>query len=503
MLRNNNRIRRLRHWLLALLAPLLATLVCWFLADYLPAASLALFYLAAVLLTAVSTAIRPALLSAVLSFLAYNFFFTAPHFTLFILHREDILTASLLILVALVTGQLAAGLREKVDALQSSERWTKQQMMLAQALASCMQADELMRIFLREIQALFKPELLQADTPAVTESHDTNERNRIKKGSLNSHWDNHCFHILLCDNHHHLHDIQLPLKAPVNAWLKTRIEATAEILRLAWSRVLLVENLQQETVIKEREQLRSALLSSISHDLRTPLATMIGSVSSLCDLRPSLSEEQQDELLRNTLSEARRLDRYIQKLLDMTKIGQGELKLERDWAGIDDILSVSLKRLQPLLDGQNIVIQVEPELPLLYVHAALLEQATFNVLENAVRYTPAGKNIQIITHASGNRLLIDIADSGPGIPPEHWPHIFDMFFTLAKGDQQTGGTGLGLTICQGILAAHGGSATILYSSAEQGTCFRLSLPMDNAVPVNNTVPGNNAEPMDNTNRGTP
>jgi len=99
-------------------------------------------------------------------------------------------------------------------------------------------------------------------------------------------------------------------------------------------------------------------------------------------------------------------------------------------------------------------------------------------------------------------LLIDIADSGPGIPPEHWPHIFDMFFTLAKGDQQTGGTGLGLTICQGILAAHGGSAAILYSSADQGTCFRLSLPMDNAVPVNNTVPGNNAEPMDNTNRGT-
>lgn len=496
MLLNDNGGWRWSHWLLALAAPLLATLVCWFFSDLLPAASLALFYLAAVLLTAVSTAIRPALLSAVVSFLSYNFFFTAPHFTLFILHREDILTASLLILVALVTGQLAAGLREKVDALQSSERWTKQQMMLAQSLASCVQAGELIDIFLQEVQALFRPDLLAPDTQSVVHTRPSNERNDVKKGSLSSHWNNHCFHIVLCDNDQHLHEIQLPLKAPVNAWLKTRIEATAEILRLAWSRVLLVENLQQETVIKEREQLRSALLSSISHDLRTPLATMIGSVSSLCDLRPSLSEAQQDELLKNTLSEARRLDRYIQKLLDMTKIGQGELKLERDWAGIDDILSVSLKRLQPLLDGQQIITHIDPELPLLYVHAALLEQATFNVLENAVRYTPAGKNIQINAHASGNRLLIDIADSGPGIPPEHWPHIFDMFFTLAKGDQQTGGTGLGLTICQGILAAHGGSANILYSSAEQGTCFRLSLPVDNAVP------GNNAEPMDNTNRGT-
>jgi len=502
MLLNDNSRWRWSHWLLALLAPLLATLVCWFLADYLPAASLALFYLAAVLLTAVSTAIRPALLSAVLSFLSYNFFFTAPHFTLFILHREDILTASLLILVALVTGQLAAGLREKVDALQSSERWTKQQMMLAQSLASCMQADELIRIFLQEVQALFRPDLIENASVIHLNTTPVKERNQVKKGSLNTRWENDCFHIVLCDNSYQQHEIKLPLKAPVTPWLKTRLEAITEIFHLAWSRVLLVENLQQETVIKEREQLRSALLSSISHDLRTPLATMIGSVSSLCDLRPSLSEEQQDELLRNTLSEARRLDRYIQKLLDMTKIGQGELKLERDWAGIDDILSVSLKRLQPLLDGQNIDIQIEQELPLLYVHAALLEQATFNVLENAVRYTPAGQNIQINAHASDNSLLIDIADSGPGIPPEHWPHIFDMFFTLAKGDQQTGGTGLGLTICQGILAAHGGSAAILYSSADQGTCFRLSLPMDNAVPVNNTVPGNNAEPMDNTNRGT-
>src|SRR5690606_37594651 len=99
------------------------------------------------------------------------------------------------------------------------------------------------------------------------------------------------------------------------------------------------------------------------------------------------------------------------------------------------------------------------------------------VLENAVRYTPSGKSISITIHKSENNVFIDIADSGPGIPEQHWPQIFDMFFTLSQGDQQTGGTGLGLTICQGILAAHGGSASVLYSSASEGTCFRLTLPL--------------------------
>lgn len=463
------------HWSIATAAPMLVTLICWPFDHLLPDASLAMFYLAGVLITAVTTSTQPALLAAVLSFLAFNFFFTAPRYTFYMLHREDLLTACVLILVAGVSGHLAAGLRQKVEALESSMHWTRQQMALAQALAVGMNIEALFQTFSQHARPYVKAGFFRIEpldgmttapgdgTPAVHHEH-----NRIT--------------LAVRDPDGETRGFRIALLRPQPAWVTAQLEATLELLRLALSRVKLIANLQQETIIKEREQLRSALLSSISHDLRTPLATMIGSVSSLRDLRGSLNPEQQDELLTNTLSEARRLDRYIQKLLDMTKIGQGELKLERDWAGADEIISVSLRRLKPLLDGQQIETRLAPDLPLLYVHAALLEQAIFNVLENALRYTPSGSRIGIDVHTDDQQLLIDISDSGPGIPPEQWNRIFDMFFTLARGDQQTGGTGLGLTICQGVLGAHGGGIRVLSSSPETGTCFRLNLPLERNAP---------------------
>ncbi|WP_430461495.1 sensor histidine kinase [Thalassolituus sp. LLYu03] len=465
-----------RHWLIALTVPMLVTFICWLFDHILPDASLVLFYLAGVLLTAFTTAIRPALLAAVISFLAFNFFFTAPHYTLYILHREDLLTASILILVALVTGHLAAGLREKVQALETSMRWTRQQMTLAQALANCISADELLRTFAAHTSQYAAIGLYRIE-PLSGISADA------RRGELNVVHGEKSLTLAVADADGQPHGLTIVFLRPQPAWAKAQLDATLELLRLALSRVQLIDNLQQETVVKEREQLRSALLSSISHDLRTPLATMIGSVSSLCDLRENLSESQQDELLKNTLSEARRLDRYIQKLLDMTKIGQGELKLERDWVGMDDIISVALRRLKPLLDGQQVNTDIEADLPLLFVHAALLEQAVFNVLENAVRYTPAGAAIRVQVHRDDRQLLVDITDSGPGIPEAQWPRLFDMFYTLARGDQQTGGTGLGLTICQGILAAHGGQVKVLFSAPETGTCFRLSLPLERNMPA--------------------
>jgi two-component system, OmpR family, sensor histidine kinase KdpD len=221
-------------------------------------------------------------------------------------------------------------------------------------------------------------------------------------------------------------------------------------------------------------------LSSISHDLRTPLATMIGSVSSLIELHDALDISQQEELLKNTLSEAQRLNRYIQKLLDMTRLGHGELKLDRDWVGVDDILSVVIKRSKALLNGAAIRVDLQPDLPLLHVHPALIEQAVFNVLENAIRYTPADSSITIRAYSVEKQLHIDIHNYGPVIPSESWSSIFDMFFTFAHGDQDSAGTGLGLAICQGIVGAHGGLASVIQSNSELGTTLRISLPLNEA-----------------------
>jgi two-component system sensor histidine kinase KdpD len=464
-----------QHWLLASAAPFLTTLLCWPLAGLLPSASLSLLYLASVLIVAIGTSTRPALWSALLSFLTYNFFFTEPRFTLFILHREDIITALVLVLVALLTGQLAARLREKVDALEASIRWNRDQMVLAQALSDCMAPSALVSEFTKRLNDWFGPRTCHIQALTETEVQQAFD-GQAESLLLTEREDG--YRLYLRDQGKHMQGLVFLFDAVSVPELKLQLNSALELFKLAWSRIHLAQRLQRETLEKEREQLRSALLSSISHDLRTPLATMIGSVSTLIDLPGSLSREQKEELLSNTLTEARRLDRYIQKLLDMTKIGQGELKLERDWVGVDEILSVALRRLQPLLSGQHVEIGCPPDLPLFNLHGALVEQAIFNVLENAVRYTPPGEPIRIDVSVDGDDLNIDITDSGPGIPAEHWPRIFDMFFTLSRGDQQTGGTGLGLAICQSVLGAHGGEACVQSSAPDRGSCIRLRLPLE-------------------------
>lgn len=455
---------------LPIIMPLLATAVSLMLAPLLPSADLAMIYLAGVLITSIYSRVRPALVCAILSFLAYNFFLTEPRYSLQMFHSEDMLTALLLVMVAVITGHLAARLNEKVAALRDSQRWGEQQMNCARALSACVDADAVIDVFAVQVAAAMDCRLqpraqLNAGVPP-----------RLDQGVA---WRRDgqgcevCFADLNGNPLGLLHSQDYVLASGDAA----RLDALVSLARLAWSRVMLAESLRQETLVKEREQLRSALLSSISHDLRTPLATMIGSVSSLIDLADSLGREQRAELLDNTLSEARRLDRYIQKLLDMTRLGHGELTLDRDWVGVDDIVSVVLRRLRPLQGDVELKVALAADLPLLHVHPALIEQAVFNVLENAVRFSPPGGVVQIEASHDPQWLYLDFTDSGPGIRAEAWERVFDMFHTFSHGDQYAAGTGLGLAICRGILGAHRGSARVLRSEPNGGTTFRLSLPI--------------------------
>lgn len=483
---------RLLPWVLPWVAPLGATVLAWWLSPPMPQANLSMVYLAGVLLTAFTTRVRPALACALISFLAYNFFFTEPHFTLFVVKREDVLTLSLFLLVAVVTGHLAASLREQLSSLAESHRWNLQQIELARDLTRNVSGLDV----LGTVAGYLSSALDMPCHAYLRHAGDTQVQALTNGGKA------------------FLHDVipffQVPpgphagslietasglvasfgtdekvsgviLIAPViglNAWQKSHLQAQVHLGALAWERTLVAARLHQETIEKERELLRSTLLSSVSHDLRTPLATMIGSVSSVIELRDSLSEHEQTELLTQTLSEAQRLNRYIQKLLDMTKLGYGDLKLDRDWIGIDDILSSVVKRIQPIRRDIALVFDLPGDLPLLHVHPALIEQAIFNVVENSVRLAPLNSRITIACRHSGKEMIIDIQDEGPGIEPQHWKRIFDMFYSLGHGDHDEHGVGLGLAICQGIAGAHGGLARVLRSSASEGTVIRLVLPLN-------------------------
>jgi two-component system sensor histidine kinase KdpD len=255
------------------------------------------------------------------------------------------------------------------------------------------------------------------------------------------------------------------------------IEALVSVAVLALARTQLVTSLEQAKVAEETERLRSALLSSVSHDLRTPLASMIGAASSLRTLDRDLSPADRAELLEAVLSEGERLNRYIQNLLDMTRLGYGTLKLERDWVGVDDLVNAALRRTRELMRELRVVRDIADGLPLLYVHPALIEQALVNVIENAAKFSPAGGVIRIDARREDAMVRIGIADQGPGIPPEHRERVFDMFFTGGEGDRGRHGSGLGLAICNGMVGAHGGRIEALPGADGRGTEIAIYLPL--------------------------
>ncbi|MGC1331899.1 sensor histidine kinase, partial [Pseudomonas sp.] len=215
----------------------------------------------------------------------------------------------------------------------------------------------------------------------------------------------------------------------------------------------------------------------VSHDLRTPLTAMRGSIDSLLALGEAIPKADRLELLEGTRDEAERLDRYIQNLLDMTRLGHGALKLARDWVAPADIIGSALNRLRAVLAPLAVMVEVVEPLPLLYVHAALIEQALINVLENAARFSPPHGRLLIRAGALGEELSFSVSDQGPGIPEAEREQIFDMFYTAARGDRGSQGTGLGLAICQGMIGAHGGRILVGEGIDGQGTCITLCLPV--------------------------
>ncbi|HEY9148792.1 MAG TPA: ATP-binding protein, partial [Gammaproteobacteria bacterium] len=257
------------------------------------------------------------------------------------------------------------------------------------------------------------------------------------------------------------------------------VRLLCDLAAVTLERTRLVADLEQARQVSETEQLRSALLASVSHDLRTPLSSIIGASSSLIEFGDTLPRIDCKELLQTVLSEAERLNRYIQNLLDMTRLSGGTLTPQRDWVDIGDIIATAVERLQRELAPFRIELSVPAQLPLLSIQGVLIEQALVNVLDNAARFSPPGAPITLSVEDDGNSINIDVCDQGPGIPASDRERVFDMFYTASRGDRKSQGTGLGLAICRGLLNAHGGQASAHPGRDGSGTCIRMSLPHHN------------------------
>jgi two-component system sensor histidine kinase KdpD len=252
---------------------------------------------------------------------------------------------------------------------------------------------------------------------------------------------------------------------------------------LAIERVLLVEDMDKVKRTVESDRLRSALLTSISHDLKTPLASVLGAASTMRDLSSGLSDTEKRDLLATVIDESERLNRFIANLLDMTKLESGAVVPNTSRLDIGEIVGSALRRAGKILVNHKISLELAAELPMLELDAVLFEQALFNLLDNAAKYAPADTTISIKGTRNKDYVTLQIIDEGDGIPPMELESIFDKFYRAQKGDHVRPGTGLGLAISRGFVEAMHGTISATNRTDRSGAVLTIRLP----IPADNNI----------------
>jgi two-component system sensor histidine kinase KdpD len=254
-------------------------------------------------------------------------------------------------------------------------------------------------------------------------------------------------------------------------------EALADQAALAIERINLAADVDKARITAETERLRSALLTSISHDLRTPLASILGSATSLKTYRKELDEGSQQQLIDTIKEEAERLNGFISDLLDMTRLEAGTIQPRAEFVDVADVVGSALRRAETFLHGHKIEIELKPDLPMLKLDPVLFDQVLFNLLDNAAKYAPAGTTVRIKGETQDSRLLVSVADEGEGIPESDLERIFDKFYRVNATDRQRAGTGLGLAICRGFIEAMGGTISAANRKDRKGAVFTITMPI--------------------------
>lgn len=458
-------------------------------------------FLVAVVLVASRTRMITAVVTATLCFLAYNFFFIEPRWTLQIGAHRGVATAFMFLAAALIAGRLASRLRMQVLALRAANTHASAMQNLGRQLAKAADLGQVIGAGSRVLKATLGAEawlrindrsgpqesakgLTEKDRAAAdwTQQHGQ-PSGRYTDTLTYSDW----WFLPVVSDQGALGVVALrfaPGMGRLTFEQRRLAESMAADIGQAALRTRLVSDLEAARVTGETERLRSALLSSVSHDLRSPLSSIIGAADSLATYGKDMGQEDRQSLLETIRLEGERLDRYIQNLLDMTRLGQQGLTLARDWIGIDELVGSASRRLQRYVPQARILVDIPPGLPPIHVHPALIEQALFNVMENAARFSPRDEPIHLgVRRTQEGWLRIDVSDRGPGIPEDERCRIFDMFYSVERGDRGPQGTGLGLTIVQGIIGAHMGVVEALPGPGGRGTTMRLTLPWGEPPPA--------------------
>ena len=466
--------------------------------------NIAMIYLLAVVLIAVRYGRGPAIATSVIAVAAFDFFFVPPQLTFAVSDIQYLVTFSIMFAVALIISNLTASVRLQANVAGHRERRTALLYAMARELAATRGQDSMARVAVRHVSEVFDSQVVILLPDASGKLHYP--KGEALAGSLRgadlgvAQWvqDHGEPAGLGSDTLPGAEALYLPLKSaqsvlgvlavlpayPRRVLLPEQfhlLETFAGQIAIALERTLLADQAQRAQVQAETEGLRNALLASISHDLRTPLAVIAGASSSLAERGERLLAQERKALALSIFEQSRQMGELVGNVLEMTRLEAGVIALNRDWHAIGEITGSVLRRMEERLGDHAVRVDLPMDLPLVRIDAALIEQVLVNLLENAVKYTAPDSRITLRVDRGTDVVTVSVEDDGPGLPEGDTEQLFAKFHRGAP-ESSVGGVGLGLAICRAIVRLHGGRIWA-ERRPEGGAAFRFTLPLEEAPQV--------------------
>ena len=449
------------------------TLALWVFREYLSIQVIALLFMLPVLASTRLWGLAPGILAALLSFLTFNYFFTQPYYTLMVHQTQDFLALIVFLIISVVISQLLGQDLESIAAATAREREATRLYELSVALAGLTDDQAIAQILAEKICETFYAEKVVVDLhdglEAVTLGCPPNQEQENKNRKP--------------DQVFPLATVRGQLGA-VNFWRSAgRLSRAEERLlntftsqgALAIERVRLIKTENRATVLEESDRLKTSLLNSVSHELRSPLATIKASISSLRSGLVDWDTEARQELMTGIEEETDHLNQLVGNLLDMSRIETGALNPQRKWNSLSEIIGGVLKRMHVDVQKHHILMDIPAEIPPVPVDYIQMEQVFTNLISNSVKYAPPETQIFISARLRDDKmLLVQVSNEGPHVTEEDLGRIFDKFYRVTAAEKITG-TGLGLSVCKGIIEAHGGK--IWAENAPGRFIFNFTLPL--------------------------
>jgi len=491
-----------KDWYWSLGSVAVSTAISGLIFPYLEQINIVMIYLLGIVVTSINTGRLPALAATLLSVAAFDFFFVPPHFTFAVADTRFFITFGVMFVVAHVITRLTLRVREQAEASRKREKSTAALYALSQELARERKKDRIFDTAVKHLNEVFQSQIAvlvldEGGTLSIAKTGvHTFAVDQKELGVAQWVFDNRQSAGRGTDTLPGAKALYLPMIASFGTvgvigvlpkmpervfdpedihFLESFVNQTA----MAMERVLLAKEAHEEHLKLEAQNVRNTFLSSVSHDLRTPLAVVAGAASTLLEKEASLDRQGRLELLQTIHEETDRLERIIRNVLNLTRLESGAITVHKEWQPLEEILGVVLNRLSHRLQERTVVLNVPADLPLLPFDTLLMEQVLSNLMENALRHTPAGTPIDVTAKRQKSGVLMEIADRGPGIPEDEKEAIFSKF---TRSTHTRMGAGIGLAICRAIIEAHGGHIWA-ENRPGGGAVFKFVIPIEGTQPI--------------------